>query len=203
MNVSATGMPVARTNSRSAARRSAADHAVAGQRDRIDARRGRGRPPCSSSRAWGSGVRGLAARQRLGVDLGRHHVLGQLDVRGAGLLGLGDLEGLAHDLGDDRRVGQPRVPLGDRAHHAQQVDVLVRLLVHPLEIALAGEGDERGAVEVGVGHGGDEVRARRGRGCRGTRRRGRSAARRRPPCRRRPARGGPGRSRSTSARATR
>jgi hypothetical protein len=78
-------------------------------------------------------------------------------MRGARLLALGDLEGLAHDLGDDLRVLHARVPLGDRAHHARQVDVLVRLLVHPLQIALAGERHERRAVEVGVRHGGDEV----------------------------------------------
>jgi hypothetical protein len=47
---------------------------------------------------------GAPARQRLGVDLRGHHVLGQLDVRRAGLLALGELERLADDLGDDRRV---------------------------------------------------------------------------------------------------
>ena len=57
-----------------------------------------------------------AARQRRGVDLGRHHVLGQLEVRRAGLLGCGDLERLAHRLGDDARVSHARVPLGDRPH---------------------------------------------------------------------------------------
>ena len=79
-------------------------------------------------------------------------------MRGAGLLGLGDLERLAHDLGNDRRVRQARVPLRDRLHHANDVDVLVRLLVHPLEVALAGERDERRTVEVGVGDGRHEVR---------------------------------------------
>ena len=85
-----------------------------------------------------------------------------------------------------------RVPLRDRAHHPRQVDVLVRLLVHPLEVALAGERHERSAVEVGVRHGGDEVERARARACRGRPRRGRSGAPTRRPCRRRPARAGPG-----------
>ena len=38
-----------------------------------------------------------------------------------------------------------------------QVDVLVRLLVHPLEVGLAGERDERRAVQERVADRGDEV----------------------------------------------
>jgi hypothetical protein len=90
------------------------------------------------------------ARQRLTVRLGGHHVLGELEVRGAGLLALGNLERLAHHLGNDVRVLHAGVPLRDRAHHALQIDVLMRLLVHALEVALAGECDERSAVEVSV-----------------------------------------------------
>ena len=41
------------------------------------------------------------------------------------------------------------------------VDVLVRLLVHALEVALAGERDQRRAVEEGVGDRRDEVRGAR------------------------------------------
>ena len=156
MNVSATGMPVARTNSRSAGAAPPRTTPLPASATGLTAPRIRS-AAFSSSRAAGSGRawrrRGSGSR----VDLRRHHVLGQLDVRGARLLGLGDLERLAHDLGDDRRVGEARVPLGDRPHHAQQVDVLVRLLVHALEVALAGERHERRAVEVGVGHRGDEV----------------------------------------------
>ena len=157
MKVSATGMPVARANSRSAGAASGADHAVAGQGHRVDgaadqvgglqqlarARLGRHRP-CAAA----------AARRRSRAAITSS---GSSMWVAPGFSRLGDLEGLAHDLGDDRRVRQPRVPLGDRAHHAQQVDVLVRLLVHALEVALAGEGHERRAVEVGVGHRGDEV----------------------------------------------
>jgi hypothetical protein len=57
------------------------------------------------------------------------------------LLGLGDLERLANDLGDDLGVRQPGVPLGDRPHHLGDVDVLVGLLVLALQVSLAGEGD--------------------------------------------------------------
>ena len=51
-----------------------------------------------------------------------------------------------------------RVPLRDRPEELDQVDELVGLLVHPLEVGLAGERDERRAVQVGVGDRGDEVR---------------------------------------------
>ena len=102
MKVSATGMPVARTNSRSAGVGAAADHAVARQRHRVD------RAADQVGRLEQLARRGLRADGRCAaaaaVDLGGHHVLGQLDVRGAGLLALGHLEGLAHDLGDDVRV---------------------------------------------------------------------------------------------------
>ena len=156
MKVSATGMPVARTNSRSAGAAPRAHDAVAGEHHRpLGAADQLGRPQQLARGRLGADR--APARQRLGVDLRGHHVLGQLDVGRAGLLALGHLEGLAHHLGDDRRVRQPGVPLRDRPHHAQEVDVLVRLLVHPLEVALAGERDERRAVEVGVRHRGHEV----------------------------------------------
>ena len=97
------------------------------------------------------------ARERLRLQRRRHDVLGQLDVRGAGLLGLRDLKRLAYDLRDDRGVGDARVPLGDRPHEVQHVDVLVRLLVHPLEVALARQRHQRRSVEEGVGDSGDQV----------------------------------------------
>ena len=160
MNVSATGIPVARQNSRSAGAAPRAHHAVAGERDRVQraADQVGGLQQLARGRL---GLHGRPPRQRLRVDLGRHDVLGQLDVRRARLLGLGDLERLAHDLGDDVHVRQPRVPLRDRPHHAQQVDVLVRLLVHALEVALAGQRDQRRAVEVGVRDRGHQVQRAR------------------------------------------
>ena len=106
-------------------------------------------------------------------DLGLHHVVGQLEVRRAGLLALGEGEGLAHRLGDDLRVVDAGVPLRHRLHHPDDVDVLVALLVHLREAGLPREGDHRRAVEVGVGEAGDEVGRARARACRGTRRPGR------------------------------
>ena len=156
MNVSATGMPVARTNSRSAGAALARTTPLPASATGLIAPRTRSAAR-SSSRAAGSERIWRVRGSGCGVDLLLHHVLGQLDVRGARLLALGELERLAHDLGDDRGVGQARVPLGDRAHHAQQVDVLVRLLVHALEVALAGQRHQRRAVEVGVRDGRDEV----------------------------------------------
>ena len=98
-----------------------------------------------------------AARHGRALDLGLHHVVGQLEVGGAGLLALGDGEGLAHRLRDDLRVVDARVPLRHRLHHPHDVDVLVALLVHLGEARLAGERDDRRAVQVGVGQAGDEV----------------------------------------------
>ena len=71
--------------------------------------------------------------------------------------------------------------------------------MHPLEVGLAGERDQRRAVEERVGDGGDEVRGARARACPGRRPRARSAARTRRPCRRRPARAAQGRTGPTTS----
>ena len=156
MNVSATAMPVARQNSRSAGAAPARTTPLPASATGLIALRMRS-AALSSSRAPGSGLTGRRRGSGRGVDLGGHDVLGQLEVRGAGLLGLGDLERLADDLGDDLRARDARVPLRDRAEELDQVDELVGLLVHPLEVGLAGQRDERRAVEEGVADGGDEV----------------------------------------------
>ena len=132
-------------------------HAVAGQHDRP-----LGFPDDLLGRAelLGAGLRPAAAvadRERYGVDGRGHDVLGQLDVGRPRLLRLGDLERLAHHLGDHARRVQPRVELGDGPQHVDDVEVLVRLLVHALEVGLAGERDHRRAVEQGVGDAGHEV----------------------------------------------
>ena len=112
----------------------------------------------SSSRAAGSGSTGALARQRLRP---RSRVAmtssGSSMWVAPGFSHSATLNALRTTSGMIAGSGHAGVPLRDRAHHARQVDVLVRLLVHPLEVALAGERDERSAVEVGVGHGGDEV----------------------------------------------
>ena len=46
-----------------------------------------------------------------------------------------------------------------------EVDELVGLLVHPLEVGLAGERDERRAVQEGVADRGDEVHRPGARAC--------------------------------------
>ena len=154
-------MPVARENSRSAGAAPARMTPLPQSATGLIALRIRS-AALSSSRALGSGLtgrrRGSGSRP---VDVHAHDVLGQLEVRRAGLLGLGDLERLAHDLGDDVGRVDARVPLRDRPQDLDQVDVLVGLLVHPLEVGLPGQRDERRAVEVGVGDGGDEVQRAR------------------------------------------
>ncbi len=133
-----------------------AHDAVAGQGDRVDrvADRVGGLEQLAGA---GLGLDRAPPRQRLGLELGGHDVLGQLQVGGAGLLGLGHLERLADDLGDDLRAGDARVPLRDRPEELDEVDELVGLLVHPLEVGLARQRDERRAVEVGVADRGNEV----------------------------------------------
>lgn len=76
---------------------------------------------------------------------------------GPRLLGLGHLEGLANDLGYDLGAGYACVPLDDGAKDPEEIDVLVGLLVHTLEVGLAGQGDERRAIEERVGDRCDEV----------------------------------------------
>ena len=157
MNVVATGIPVLRANARTAF-----------------AARPRTAPfPASAigCAAWrmSSAARAMSAEEASGCTgsvraSGSPCVSaaitssGSSYVGGSRLLGLGDLEGLADDLGDDRRVAHTRVPLGDRAHDRQDVDVLVGLLVHPFQVALAGEDDDRGAIEERVGDPRHEVR---------------------------------------------
>ena len=75
----------------------------------------------------------------------------------SGLLGLGDRERLAHDLGHDLRTRHARVPFDYRAQDRDQIYVLVRLLVHSFEVGLTGQGDQRGAVQESVGNCRDEV----------------------------------------------
>ena len=141
--------------------RPGAGDAVAGEHDRMP-----GRADLADRRVQLLGARlgpppAAARRQRLGVDRRRHHVLGELDVGRARLLRLRDLERLADHLGDHARRVQPRVELRHRPQHVDDVDVLVRLLVHALEVGLAGQHDHRRAVQERVGDTGHEVRRAR------------------------------------------
>ena len=101
-----------------------ADRAVARQRDRVLGAVDQLRGPLEllGARLW---LDGGGVAQRRGIQGKRHHVLGQLEVGGSGLLGLCDLERLADDLGDDLGARDPGVPLDDRAQDADQIEVLV------------------------------------------------------------------------------
>ena len=136
--------------------RAAADHAVAGEDDgkarAADA--GGGAPELCERRLR---VLRLLREQRLLVDLELCDVLGEVDVGGAVLLGLGDLEGLADDLRDDLGPDDLGAVLRHRPEEGDEVHDLVRLLVQPVRGGLAGDGDDRGVVHVGVGDAGDEV----------------------------------------------
>src|SRR5215469_9612361 len=77
---------------------------------------------------------------------------------GARLLGLRDRKRLTDHLGHDLGTRDASVPLNDRAQDADEVYVLVGFLVHALDVGLTREGDQRGAIQEGVGHGSDQVR---------------------------------------------
>src|SRR3954452_10293174 len=105
MKLSATGIPVARTNSRSAGAAPPRTtplpaRAIGFKAPRITS------AAFSSSRAAGAGrpgrvgSHGPLAGARLPPHVGRHDIFRELDVGRTRLLRLGHLEGLAHDLGD-------------------------------------------------------------------------------------------------------
>ncbi len=106
-----------------------------------------------SASTIGCGARGSGRPD----DAPRHHVLGELEVGRAGLLGDGRGEGLAHRLADHARVVHARVPLGHRAQHVDGVDELVRLLVHAGEGDLPGQRHQGRLVERGVADAGGQV----------------------------------------------
>ena len=138
------------------AHRAPAHRTVAGEGDRVLGIADELGGP-SDVRGRRVGMRGRRARERLALRIGRHHVLRQLDVRRSRFLGLGDLEGLANHLRDDRGIADASVPLRDGAHDLENVDVLVRLLVHPFEVALSCEDDDGRSVEERVRHPRHEV----------------------------------------------
>ena len=110
---------------------------------------------------------GVVARRRIAraphgdrpsIRLTLRDVLGQLDVGRPRPLEAGHAERGPEHL--RCRVGQldPRAPLHDGREHPEDVDVLMRPLVDPLEPGLAGDRDERRAVERGVRDAGEQVR---------------------------------------------
>ena len=105
----------------------------------------------------GAGAPGLDRGDRRARGLVFGDVLRQLDQHRARLLGLGDLEGLAHDLGNVVRLVHRLRPLCDRAEHGDRVHVLMALLVEPPGAGLADEADHGRAVHVRVRHAGHQI----------------------------------------------
>ena len=156
MNVSATATPVARLNSRSAGAAPARTTPLPASATGLIALRMRS-AALSSSRAPGSGM------------TGRRRGSGSASTSAA-MTSSGSSMCVAPGFSDSATLNALRTTSGmisglwSRVFHfvsgrmtLDDVEVLVRLLVHPLEVGLPGEGDERGAVEEGVGHRGDEV----------------------------------------------
>jgi hypothetical protein len=144
-------------------RRPPADHPVAGEDQRAlrlvdDVRRAREGRPVGRRAARLVGPERLALRGFLG------HVLRQLQVAGPGLLLLGDLERLPDNLGDDRARLDLRVPFREGPECLDDVDELVGLLVEEAPRQLAGDRDDRRAIEIRVGQAGGEVRRPRPEG---------------------------------------
>ena len=161
MKVSATGIPVTWTKARSARRGVAADRAVAGEHDRV-----LGGVDDLGGALQLAHARARAARAR-GAGAARHRAARIITSSGSS-------RWVAPGFSDSATLNALRTTSGTisgletRAFHLtigsqdpDQVDVLVRLLVHPLEVGLAGERDERRAIEERVGDRGDEVRGAR------------------------------------------
>ena len=106
----------------------------------------------------GPGIGRAPHLERLGVGLLVRDIFGQLDVRRAGLLDPCETERLPHDLGHRVRDGDARAPLRDGLEHPDDVDVLVRFLMNPLESGLPGDRDQRRAIELGIGHAREQIR---------------------------------------------
>src|SRR5258706_3215048 len=136
--------------------RALADHGVAREDDRILRRRDQFRGVIDLGLGRDGRI-GRLHRDRLLVDLHLGDVLREIDEGSARLLGLRDLEGLAHDLGRDLGLEDLCAVLGDRVEHVHQVEDLVAFLVQSRRRALPRDRDDRRAVHVGVGHAGDEV----------------------------------------------
>src|SRR5438445_13805993 len=97
-------------------------------------------------------------RERYAVARPARDVLGHLDFTCSGLLGLGQLEGLADHLGDNPGGFHARLPFGERPQVLDDVDALVSFLVDSIAAGLPGDRDQGRAVEVRVGDAGREVR---------------------------------------------
>ena len=141
------------------------DHAAAGVDHRAlggaDHRRGRR----DLRRRGDAAVEAIARQLQRGVVVrhGLHvlHVLGNVDQHRAGPAGRGHVERLAHDPGDVADVGHQVMVLGDAAADLDDRRLLKGVGADDRRAHLAGDGQQRHAVELGVGDGGHEVRGPR------------------------------------------
>ena len=91
-------------------------------------------------------------------------VLRHLNEARAGFFRLRQLEGLAHHFGHDFRFQYLRAELGEVREKCRQIQHLMALLVHAGRGRLPGDGHQRRAVHVGVGHASDQVSGARSQG---------------------------------------
>ena len=66
-----------------------------------------------------------------------------------------------HRIGADDGIG----PAGDGFEHGPKIEVLMSRDVHLVRSDLAGDGDDRGSVAVGIGDAGDEIGSSGPEGC--------------------------------------
>ena len=93
--------------------------------------------------------------QRLGAGL--LHVFGQVNEHRAGPAGLGDVKGLFDDAGNVVDFGDQVAVLYHRQGHAVDVGLLKRPFADHRLGDLAGNGDQRHGIHVGIGNAGDQV----------------------------------------------
>jgi len=144
--------------------RALADHAVAGEDDRVLRRRDQLGGVFDLRVGSDGRVRRLHG-DRLLLDLHLRDVLGEVDEGAARLLGLRDLEGLAHHFRHDLGCDDLRAVLRDRLEHVHEIEDLVAFLVQARGGTLPRDRDDGRAVHVRVRNAGDEVggaRAERG-----------------------------------------
>ena len=85
------------------------------------------------------------------------HILWNVNDHGAGPSRLGDVERLFHDPRNVVHVGDQITMLHDRQRQPENVGLLERALADHVLRHLAGDGDDRNRVEVGIREAGDEV----------------------------------------------
>ena len=150
MKVLTTGMPCRRENSRSAAEAPAADHAIAGE----DQREGGRLDELSGGVERGAIRRGRRVRS---VDRGVPSAVSSATSSGTSMWqapGFSDsasLNALRKTSGTTAETSRRVFHLVSGRIELDDVHVLVRFLVDAVPAALTGDGDQRRAVEVGVG----------------------------------------------------